>query len=142
MSQDLIVYPIFPLIALTFYIAFKLGRSKFIAVKRGDIGREFFEFNRGEDMPDYMEKYSKNYDNLLSLPILFYVLCGLLYMTELVNIGQVTLAWLFVITRFCHSYVHIKSNSVKLRSRFFIWGVMAIMAMWTLFFAEFVFRGI
>jgi hypothetical protein len=76
-----------------------------------------------------------NFRNLFEIPVLFYVLCGMLALTGLVTPLQVGLAWLYVALRATHSLVHITYNRVSHRFTvhlvstlcvFFMWGVFAI----------------
>lgn len=76
-----------------------------------------------------------NFRNLFELPVLFYVLCLSLAVTELVTPLQFTLAWLYVALRALHSFVHVTYNRVSHRftihlastlTLFYMWGVFAI----------------
>jgi len=134
MNQTLILYPLFVLVLLTFIIAIWMGRLRFEAVKRGDLNVQYYRLNRGDEVPEYLAKVSQNYDNLLELPILFYVVTVLLYCTNKVELAQLVLAWLFVVSRCVHSYVHTTSNHLRRRMRAFLAGVFALAGMWCLFF--------
>ena len=130
MEPTLILYPVFALAALTFGIAFWLGKLRFVAVKRGDLSPKYYSYNRGGKMPDYLARVSQNYDNLLELPVLFYVVVILIYITNTVDIAQLILAWLFVASRFVHSYIHTTSNHLRNRMRSFLFGSGVLMGMW------------
>jgi hypothetical protein len=133
-NQITILYPLFALVLLTFVIAIRMGRLRFAAVKRGDLSAGYYRLNRGGEVPAYLAKVSQNYDNLLELPILFYVVAVLLYVTNRVEVAQLILAWLFVVSRYVHSYIHTTSNNVMHRMRAFLTGVLALIGMWCLFF--------
>ena len=81
-NQITIIYPVFALAFLTFAVASWMGRLRFAAVKRGDLSARYYRLNRGGEVPEYLAKVSQNYDNLLELPILFYVVSVLLYVTN------------------------------------------------------------
>lgn len=138
MSLTLILYPVFTLVLLTFIIAVWMGLLRFAAVKRGDLSARYYRFNRGGEVPEYLAKVSQNCDNLLELPILFYVVTVLLYATNRVEVAQLILAWLFVVSRFAHSYIHTTSNNVMHRMRAFLAGVFALVGMWRLYFVRIV----
>jgi len=133
MEQATILPPVFALAVLTFGIALWMGRLRFLAVRRGDLSPRYYELNRGGKVPDYLAKVSQNYDNLLELPILFYVLTCLLYVSQQVELAQVVMAWLFVGSRYVHSYIHTTTNILKPRMRSFLFGAFVLMAMWLLF---------
>lgn len=87
-------------------------------------------------MPEGMAKVSQNYDNLLELPILFYILIIMLFLTSEVEIAQVIMAWIFVGSRYLHSYIHTTFNNVRVRGRSFLFGVLVVFIMWVLFFVR------
>ena len=129
-----IFLPVIALVALTFGIGLWLGKLRFSAVKRGDLNPRYYELNRGGKLPDYLAKVSNNYDNLLTLPILYYVLSIMLFITAKVEVAQLVLAWSFVGSRYMHSYFHTTQNKVKHRTRAFMLGVAILISMWSLFF--------
>lgn len=134
MNQHLILFPVFALAALTFGIGIRLARLRFAAVKRGDLSPRYFAINRGGEVPEYLAKVNNNYTNLLELPILFYVVTILLYVTDRVEMAQIILAWVFVATRYAHSYIHTTYNNIRHRLRSFMLGVIVLISMWCLFF--------
>lgn len=136
MNQHLILFPVCALAALTFGIGIWLAWLRIAAVKRGDLSLRYFAINRGGEVPEYLAKVNNNYNNLLELPILFYVVTILLYVTHKVELAQVTLAWIFVATRYAHSYIHTTYNNIRHRLRMFMLGVVALITMWCLFFVR------
>jgi len=111
-----------------------LARMRFAAVKRGDLKPQYFAINRGGEVPEYLAKVNNNYNNLLELPILFYLVAVLLFVTDRVEPAQVLLAWVFVMSRYVHSYIHTTCNNIRQRMRMFMLGVISLIAMWCLFF--------
>ena len=138
MEQTLIFLPVFSLVALTFGIGLWLGKLRFSAVKKGDLNPRYYELNRGGKLPDYLAKVSNNFDNLLALPVLFYVLAIMLFVTAKAEAAQIVLSWLYVASRYAHSYIHTTSNNVRHRMRAFILGVAILIIMWSLFFIRIV----
>ena len=134
MNQHLILFPVFAQVALTFGIGIWLARLRFAAVKRGDLKPRYFAINRGGEVPEYLAKVNNNYNNLLELPILFYLVAVLLFVTDRVEPAQVILAWVFVMSRYVHSYIHTTFNNIRQRMRMFMLGVISLIAMWCLFF--------
>ena len=136
MEQTAILWPVFALVFLTFGIGVWLGKLRFLAVKKGDLNPRYYELNRGGKVPAYLAKVSHNYDNLLALPILFYVITTLLLVTAKVEIAQLVLAWLFVVSRYVHSYIHTTYNNVRHRMRAFTLGAVILIGMWCLYFVR------
>lgn len=137
MNQSALLFPVFALVFLTFGVGIWLGKLRFAAVKRGDLSPHYYELNKGGEAPDYLMKVNHNYDNLLALPVLFYVISAMLLITEKVDVVQIVLAWAFVATRYIHSYIHTTYNNVKHRMRAFMLGVVILIVMWILFFVQF-----
>jgi hypothetical protein len=96
----------------------------------------YYELNRGGKLPDYLAKVSHNYDNLLALPILFYVASIMLFVTAKVEVAQIIMAWVFVASRYVHSYIHTTYNNVRHRMKAFMLGVVTLIGMWCLFFVR------
>ncbi len=133
MDQNSILFPVVALVFLTFFIGFWLGKIRLFSVKKGDLTLGYYKVNKGQEVPEHMAQVSNNYDNLLALPMLFYVLCVLLFVTQEFDFAQVVLAWMFVALRFLHSFIHTTYNNVRHRMRSFLGGVVVLLAMWVLF---------
>lgn len=132
MDQYSILLPVFALVFLTFFIGMWLGKLRIAAVRKGELNLGFYRLNKGQEMPERMAQVSNNYDNLLSLPTLFYVLCILLFVMQQYEFAQVVLAWVFVLLRYGHSIIHTTYNNVRHRMRVFLGGVVVLLAMWVL----------
>lgn len=66
-------------------------------------------------IPEPVSYPAYNFRNLLELPILFYALCLLLYVTGTANTWDLLAAWLFLALRVLHSAIHCTVNIVKYR---------------------------
>ena len=66
----------------------------------------------------------------------FYVITVLLYITDRVETAQIILAWVFVVSRYVHSYIHTTYNNVRHRLRSFMLGAAVLIFMWCLFFVR------
>jgi hypothetical protein len=75
-------------------------------------------------------KLSNNYKNQFELPVLFYAVAGLALQAGAVDVGMVSLAWVFAISRVVHAAIHIGPNIVMWRGSAFAVGVLALLAMW------------
>ena len=71
--------------------------------------------------------------NQLELPLLFYVLTILSIMTHHADFLFVVLAWVFVLSRIAHAYVHTTSNAVARRGGLFAIGTVVLLIMWLVF---------
>lgn len=77
-----------------------------------------------------------SFSNQLELPVLFYVLTILAYMTHHAGFLFVALAWVFVIFRLLHAYVHVTSNTVQIRGPLFGVSAFVLAAMWVIYIVE------
>jgi hypothetical protein len=76
---------------------------------------------------------ARAYMNLLELPVLFYVVCLLMLSTGRFDSVQVSLAWLFVVTRYVHAFIYIGFNHVPIRLAAFLTGFFTLAVIWTRF---------
>lgn len=130
MSQESILFPVFALAGLTFFVSLWMARLRFVAVKRGDLDRRYYKLNRGWELPDYLVKVSRNFENLLEIPVLFYVISLMIYLTKQADFAHLALAWSYVGTRFVHTFIHTTYNNIRHRAIPFILGGILLIAMW------------
>ena len=134
MSQEAIFLPVIALAALTFGIGIWFGILRFHAVKNGDINPGYYKLNRGAKLPEYYAKVNNNYNNLLEIPILFYVVSILIYVTDSTDTTYLIMSWLYVGTRYIHSYIHTTYNNVRHRRIPFLLGTFILITEWGRFF--------
>jgi hypothetical protein len=131
MSVMDVLLPVFVQVILTFVVAFTLGYRRYTAVRAGEVRGKITL--RESNWPDYARQAEYSYLNQFELPVLFYVLMILLLITKQADVIQMTLAWIFVITRVVHALIHLTSNKVSLRGPIFFVGALVLMIMWGLF---------
>lgn len=128
MHSNHIIWPVLAQIFLTLMMFITLGVRKAKAVKMGNVNRQQAALNNRE-WPEGVVKVSNNIANQFELPVLFYVLCLMLYSINAVGMVAIVLAWLFALSRFAHAYVHIYSNYVPMRFRLFLVGCIVLITM-------------
>lgn len=74
-----------------------------------------------------------NLTNQFELPVLFYVLCLTLHLTNGVNYLTLSLMWVFVASRYFHAWIHLTSNNLLLRSRSFFVSAVILLLGWIWF---------
>ena len=135
MSVQMILLPLFVEVILTLVL------WSWMAVLRTR------DFNSGAVQPDNIALREPNWPkrttqlanafaNQFELPVLFYVLTILEYVTHLAGIVFVVLAWVFVIFRLLHAYVHVTSNIVRLRGALYGVGAFVLIIMWVIYIVE------
>jgi hypothetical protein len=71
-----------------------------------------------------------NFANLFETPVLFYVACIGLFVTQTVSAPALALAWAYVLLRVAHSWVHCGGNHVMTRFKLFAASLLALLALW------------
>jgi hypothetical protein len=134
MSAEMILLPLFVEVILTFALLFWLAPLR---------ARDFRSGLREEDIALRQPNWSKpalqvqySFSNQFELPVLFYVLTILAYVTHHAGTLFVVLAWVFVIFRLLQAYVHVTNNKVRLRGIFFIISALALAIMWLVFIVQ------
>ncbi len=129
MTIQSVLLPVFVLVALTFALLVWTGRSRLVAVRRGEV--KVGEIVLGQQAwPEGPTKVGNNFHNQFQLPVLFYVAVIIAIITQKADLIFVVLEWLFVAARLVHTYVHTGSNHLPSRFNVFLAGFLVLAAMW------------
>lgn len=126
------IYPLFALVLLTIIVGAKLLSLRIKAVKAGQIRLSQLRLNQSADIPDKVTQAARNYSNLFEVPVLFYTAGCLAIMLKYETIALIIVAWLFVLSRTLHSWIHLTGNNVIHRMYAFMAGNMCVIAIWVL----------
>lgn len=132
MSVQAVLLPLFVLVVLTFVLGFCTSYMRVAAVRSGQ-ARPREVTLREPNWPKHVTQVGKAYQNQLELPVLFYVLTILAYITRHADWLFVILAWVFVVLRLGHAYIHVTSNHLGRRAVLFIAGAVLLAVMWVIF---------
>jgi hypothetical protein len=132
MSIQMILGPLFVQVALTFILLFWTGSARTGAVRRGEVHARDVAL-RQPNWPKRQTQLANAYHNQLELPVLFYLLTVLAIITRHADLLFVVLAWLFVLLRLVHAYIHLTSNRLGQRAAAFAAGVTVLAVMWIIF---------
>jgi hypothetical protein len=133
-----ILWPTFAMVALIFVVWFTLVVRRMRHIKTTPPTRETFA--SGAAAGRYFEPVeapAHNLANLFEMPVLFFAIVPLLMGTQQAGIAQVCLAWVYVVLRAIHSWIHLGSNDVRRRFRVYLASVVVLSAMWIGFFIDF-----
>ncbi len=135
MTLRAVLLPLFVEVILTFVLLFWMA-----ALRTRDLGSGAV---RPQDIalrePNWSvrtRQVANCFANQFELPVLFYVLTILAYFTHHAGTLFVVLAWVFVIFRLLHAYVHVTSNIVRLRGGLFSVAAIALAIMWLIFIIQ------
>lgn len=135
MNNNLIFFPVIVQIFLTLFLYILLTIRKIRALKSGSVD----ESRRGlfdDAWPIDVIAVNNCIRNQFEVPVLFYVLCILLFMLNAVSGLSLSIACLFVLSRFVHAYIHTGSNYVPVRRRIFMFSTVLILVMSVLVSSE------
>jgi len=134
--QDQILSPMGALALLTFIVLIFIPIRRFRAAFAGKVGPEDFKLGESQRVPSDVALPNRNYMNLTELPVLFYVICLMFYVTNRVDETIVMIAWAYVATRALHSLIHITYNNVFHRLIAFSVSNFILGTMWVMFFVK------
>jgi len=131
MDMRTVLLPLFVEVVLTFVLLSWLAILRQRDFKRG-VRREQVALREPNWSVPALQ-VGNCFANQLELPVLFYVLTILSIMTHHADFLFVVLAWVFVLSRLAHAYVHTTSNAVSPRGGLFGIGMLVLLIMWLVF---------
>lgn len=130
MQNHSLVYPMFAMVLLTAATLGRLFAGRLAAVRAGTADARYFETYQEGGEPTSTAQLSRNFSNLFEAPTLFYVAC-LAAMAALPPSGVVlALAWLYVVARAIHSWIHTGSNTLNHRIAAYFSSWVVLLALW------------
>ncbi len=133
MNQTAIFYPVAAMVLLVVVVECFMIRERMNEMKARKLS--YGKVASSTQMSRVLEntRAADNYKNLFEMPVLFYVLCLALYMTQTVSQGFLWAAWVYVALRVVHSFIHIGYNHVMHRFAVFALSMWVVGAMWAVF---------
>lgn len=128
--QDSIFLPCIALVFLTAVIWARGVHDRIVEIKSRRISPQRLKTSADCARELHHLQAMDNFNNLLELPVLFYLLCLSLVLTRHVSPSDVLAAWVFVTLRVMHSLIHATYNRVT--HRFVVWalGSLWLFGMW------------
>ena len=114
--------------ALALGLLWYLGTIRIPMVMKGEVRVDDIALDRNA-WPARERQASNAFDNQFQLPVLFCV-GALLALYFGPTIFEVLLAWLFVVTRYVHAYVHVTDNHVVRRFAAYFAGLLILCVLW------------
>ncbi len=125
-----IFFPMLIHVFWTFIILSLIPITRINAMRRRELKPYDFKYGESASVPDKLKLPNRNFMNLLELPILFYIACILLFITNGTSLLIVAIAWLFVICRIIHSIIHLTYNKVFHRFVAFACSNLLLLSIW------------
>lgn len=125
-SSTMIFAPVFAHFILVFGLLIKLGMEKSRAVKAGEVDRAKAALDN-KAWPESVVRVSNCIGNQFQLPVIFYTMTMIGFLSGQTGPSVVLLSFLFVISRYVHAYIHVSSNFVPYRFRAFLVGALILL---------------
>ncbi len=132
MHKYSLIYPMLAMVLLTFSVFVRLFLTRLKSVKAGTTKFSYFEIYQGKAEPDSAIKLARHFANLFETPVLFYVACLAAMTTNATGLPFLVLAWLYVVARMVHAYIHTGDNHLMSRIRVYFLSWAVLLAMWIL----------
>jgi len=129
MSIQAILLPMFAMVALAFVLLFWTLVLRLRVLRRGGVSPHQVAL-REQAWPPYVIQIGNAFHNQLELPMLFYVAVLLALVTNSLDVILYVLMWMFVISRYVHTYIHATYNRLDHRTAVFMLGAVALLLMW------------
>lgn len=130
MTGTAIFWPMIAQVVLVVALYALLGLRRGAAVKAGRAKVSQFRENLNEPADSLFVRNSLS--NQFELPVLFHVVCLALHVTGGDGAWAVALAWLFVLSRYVHAFIHVTSNRIRYRQPVFTLGFVVLIALWAM----------
>ncbi len=138
MSLQAVLLPLFVQVALSLALLAWFGALRVRDVRSGRVHPRDVAL-REPNWPKQTTQVGNCAQNQLELPLLFYVLTILAWITRQADLLFVIMAWVFVILRLIHAYIHVTDNNLARRGMVFITGAAVLTVMWIIFMLRILF---
>jgi hypothetical protein len=124
--------PVFVQVLLIFVLMGLMGRARLGSIARGEVRAEDVALDSRNYGPR-ARQFGNSFSNQFELPLLFFALIAFILITRVGDLLLLVLAWIFVVSRIGHAFIHTTSNDVMWRTRVYSLGAVVLFIMWLLF---------
>ncbi len=128
----LFIYPMAAMVAYILIIGIINFRTRFTGYFKGDIKLGYFRTldKTAYEVPEFVVRAGRHYDNQFELPILYLVSCLTAASIGIDDVVALSAAWAFIASRLGHSYYHLGSNHIGKRAAWFFAGWLCLIVLW------------
>ncbi len=130
MPQTAIFLPVLALVGWTMLVLLLIPFRRFRAFFSGEVCAADFRNGEYENVPAAVRMPNRMFMNLLEMPVLFYVLSLIFYVTGNVDPLCVVLGWCYVGLRVVHSLISLTYNNVLHRFFAFAFSNVVVLVLW------------
>jgi len=118
------------LVLLTLAVMLLMGKRRFTAARNREIPLQAFRTMNLTGANEAVITASRNFDNLLQLPVLYGIGVAIALPFQFADLWLVALGWAFVVSRLAHTWVHVGANNVRLRFAVYLAGASLLLLFW------------
>lgn len=134
MTKEVILLPIISLVLLTIIVWFRMLVLRVSAIKTVRIHPEKMKSQKAKElMPEAVNIASENFANLFEVPVVFYLLSLLVFVTDSVSGFYLITAISYVSLRYAHSFIALTYNRVMHRFSVYVLSCIVLWVMWGVF---------
>jgi len=128
--QHAVFLPALAMVALTIAVWLRMYATRIGEMKRERIHPQAVATSAQMAARLSDTRAADNFRNLFELPVLFYLALVVAAMTAQTGTAVLALAWIFVVLRVLHSWIHCTYNKVMHRFLAYLAGSVALWALW------------
>jgi hypothetical protein len=128
-----LVFPMTAMFALTAVAWLLMTILRFGAVIFGVASVTYFKDYKTEPPAEWIERPARIFNNLMQVPMLFYVVTLMMLAAPWVDRPQVILAWIYVAFRVLHAIIYMGFNYVPFRFATYAASCITLVVMWARF---------
>jgi hypothetical protein len=126
-----LLIPLLAQVGLTFIVMLVMYRTRVAEMKSKKIHPQNMKSrSAAHGLLSNSETAADNYANLFESPVLFYTAILLTLSLMVQDNILVILSWLYVTSRYIHSFIHITYNKVMHRFSVFVFSSLVLLAIW------------
>lgn len=132
MSPAAVLAPVFVQVLLICIVQYGMAWMRVGLTRRGEV--KIRDIALGQpNWPERATQFGNNFRNQFELPVLFFALMAFVFVTGKANLLLMGMAWLFVLSRYVHAYIHVTTNRVTRRFYAYTVGSVTLYLMWLVF---------
>jgi len=130
MNQTGILLPAMALAGWTLCVLLLLPYHRLKAARAGQVTAHDFKYGESSRVPPSVSIPNRNLMNLLEIPVLFYFVSIVAFVTQPADSVVIVLAWAYVGLRVLHSLIHLTYNNVMHRLAAYATSNGVLLAIW------------
>ncbi len=134
--EHLLIYPMATYMFIIAIIGYLTLRKRVQAVKTKTVKLSYFRDYASECNDSAVIVLGRHFDNQFQVPVLFFITCLTAVSFSSVNMAVLTFAWLFVVARLAHSYVHLGINNILHRMLTYLVSWTILLVIWVILLSE------